>query len=274
MIAPGLAQTEADDASEPTIRDLALEPLGSGGVGKIAPEPRDVDAFVTANLEWLLLHALASVLTESFGYDGPNADAADAFASSRLSARHEDEVAAARLATVAEAFSLASEGEAPAYFAANELDRDRAFRVLCVANGADNAIAREALRFANAPPDRFEACRIDRDLATEEWDVALSADFAFEGDPPGDVAIAYGEPAEGEAEMRAFVEQTGLLEGLAEETATTYTLFEPLRFEARSCDGDDGLRAEGGTLTLCYGLVRDLFDLAAPSDPVEATPDE
>ena len=260
------AQDTLEDASEtaqPTIEDLALEPLGSGGVGQIEAEPRDADAFVAANLEWLLLHALATTLTETLGYDAPNADGADAFASSRLSARHDEATAAVRLVAVAEAMALAAEGDAPAYFEANDLDRARAFRVLCVANGADNAQARAALRFADAPKDEFDACRVDRDLATEEWDVALSADYAFPGDPPADVTASYGEAGPND-EDAAFIRETSLLEMLAEETAETYALFEPVTIEARSCDGGEGLIAEAGSLVLCYGVVRDLRALVEP----------
>ena len=267
---PAFAQASArestDGSAQQTMENLALQPLGSGGVGQIAPEPRDVDAFVAANLEWLVTHALATLLTETFGYDAPDADAADSFASSRVSARHDDEEAARRLAFVAEAFSLASVGDAPSYFVTNDLDRARAFRVLCVANGADNAIARDAMGFADAPPDGFDGCAVDRDLATEEWDVALSADFAFPDDPPGDVAVRYAEPDEGDANARAAIERSGVLEALADEVATTYSLFDPLTLEARSCDGGAGeLVVERATLTVCYGLVDALRALARPS---------
>ena len=242
--------------------EQALEPLGSGGVGRAEAEPRDPQAFVEANLEWLLLHALASLLSETFGYAMPDADAADAFASSRMSARHEDGEAAKRLALVAEAFVLAGEGDEPAYFATNELDAARAFRVLCVANGADNAVALSVLPSVEAPNEGFDACRVDRDLATEQWDVTLSADFAFPGDPPGDVTVSYGD-AEGEdAPAREVVETSGLLQTLAEEVATTYALFDPLVLEARSCDADSGITVGEGKLSLCYSLVRELQALA------------
>ena len=254
------AQGETED-TQPTMEEQALEPLGSGGVGQPEPDPRDVDAFVAANLEWLLTHASAFLLTDAFGYDNPDADAADAFASSRVSARHGDGEAAERLVLVAEALSLADGDTAPNYFAEHDLDRDRAFRVLCVANGADNAVARRALSLVDAPPEGYDACRVDRDLATEEWDVLLSADFAYPDDPPTDVPVTYEEASAEDEAARAFVTASGLLEALAEELGKTYTLFDPIRMEARSCANGEGIAVADGTLSLCYGLVRDLRTL-------------
>ena len=233
-------------------------------------------AFLDANVEWILDHELAHALILAFELPvlGQEEDAADAFASASVSARHPEREAATRLALVAEAWFLEAErSEAEGtidYFGEHDLDRQRAFRVLCVANGADPAIADAALGHADVPDGGFDGCEIDRDLATESWDVLIGPNTLYDDEPPADVSVAYG-PAEGLDDERAALEATGALEALAEEAASTYALFDPLTIEGRACGETEAFHdAEEGAIVICYELVADLLALRADARTADA----
>lgn len=225
--------------------------------------------FLAANVEWILDHELAHALIAEFELPvlGQEEDAADAFASASVSARHSETEAARRLALVAEAWFLEAERAesegAVDYFGAHDLDRQRAFRVLCVANGADPAVADAALRHADVPDGGFDGCEVDRDLATESWDVLIGPHTLFDDEPPADVSVSYG-PAGDLEEAREALEATGTLEALADEVAETYALFEPLAIQGRGCGAPDAFHdADMGEIVICYELVTDLLELRA-----------
>ena len=252
--AAGAAALFAALAASPTVaQDDGAAPAGD-------------DPIVAATAEWLLDHALAHVLIGRFelDVDGPVVDAADAFASASVSARHPEREAAERLALAAEAMARVGGGDAPpASFVAHDLGPSRAFRVLCVANGADPAVASAALTYASVPDGGFDACLVDRDLATEAWDVLIGPNSAFPDDPPAEVTVSYG-PAEDLGEARAALEASGALEALAGEAARLYAFFEPVAVEARSC-GDEA-PAVGETVVICYESVAAVLALAAADE--------
>ena len=246
--------------------------LASAAEHVAADAAADDARFLAANIEWVLDHELAHTLIDAFdlAVPGDEEDAADAFASAAVSARHGEREAAERLALVAEAWFLASDpaetADEPGYFDAHDLDRARAFRVLCVARGGDAAVADAALAYADVPDGGFDGCEVDRDLATETWDVLLGPHALFEDEPPADITVSYG-PADGLEPERDALRATGALEALAEEASTLYALFDPLVLEGRVCGGtrapeaDEGAdgSADGGTIVVCYELVADLL---------------
>ena len=229
----------------------------------------DEARFLAANVEWVLDHEMAHALIHEFDLPvlGQEEDAADSFASASVSARHPEREAAERLALVAELWFLEAEavGE-PDYFTEHDLDIQRGFRVLCVANGADSAVADAALAFVDVPDGGFDGCEVDRDLATESWDVLIGPNTLYEDEPPADVTVEYG-PAEGLEAERAALEATGAMEALAAEAAETYALFDPLLIAGRACGEPDAFHdADEGEIVLCYELVADMLALRAAAD--------
>lgn len=236
-----------------------------------APAPaQEADPFVSANVEWALDHAMAHALIHAFDLSVPvEEDATDAFASASVSARHEESEAAARLVEVAalwsrEAERATADGETD-YFRENDLDTERGFRVLCVANGADPGIADAALGHVDVPDGGFDACKVDRDLATEEWDVLIGPNTLYDDEPPADVGVRY-EPA-GLPAAREALEATGAMEALATEAARTYALFDPLAIVGRGCGEPDVYFApDKGEIVMCYEFVAHLMTLGAEAD--------
>ena len=225
--------------------------------------------FLEANIEWVLDHELAHALIHAFDLTvpGQEEDAADAFASASVSARHPEREAAGRLALVAELWFLQAgrtdADGAPDYFSEHDLDTRRGFRVLCVANGADPAVADEALGFVDVPDGGFDGCEVDRDLATESWDVLIGPNTLYDDEPPADVSVEY-RPAGGLDAERAALEATGALETLAEEAASAYALFDPLAIVADACgEADAGFDPDKGEIVVCYEFVADMLALHA-----------
>lgn len=227
----------------------------------------DHDAlFLAANVEWVLDHEMAHALIHEFDLPvlGQEEDAADSFASASVSARHEEAEAAARLAYVAELWFIeaerAEEDGGPDYFGEHDLDVRRGFRVLCVANGADPGIADAALDYVDVPDGGFDACTVDRDLATESWDVLIGPNTLFDDEPPAEVSVRY-EPTDLDL-AREALQATGAMEALADEAAETYALFDPLVIVARECGESDAFfDPEGGEIVMCYEFVADLVSL-------------
>lgn len=233
------------------------------------------ERFVAANIEWVLDHEMAHALIDAFDLPvlGQEEDAADAFASASVSARHDEPEAAARLALVAEAWFLeaerAEEDGGPDYFAEHDLDVQRGFRVLCVANGADPGIAAEALAYVDVPDGGFDGCEVDRDLATESWDVLIGPNTLYDDEPPADVTVDYGPPG-ALADMRTALEATGAMEALVGEAAETYALFDPLVIAGRECGEPDAFYdPDAGEIVVCYEFVADLLELHAVDDGID-----
>ena len=260
-------------------QEVAREPA------QAVTDDADDALFLAANVEWVLDHEMAHALIDAFDLPvlGQEEDAADSFASASVSARHPEPEAARRLALVAELWFLEAErtdeaertgaGDGPDYFAEHDLDIQRGFRVLCVANGADPAVAEAALDFVDVPDGGFDGCEVDRDLATESWDVLIGPNTLYDDEPPADVSVEYG-PAGGLEVERAALEATGAMEALAEEAAGTYALFDPLVIAGRACGEPDAFfDPEAGEIVVCYEFVGDIVALRAASLAAEVSGD-
>ena len=228
--------------------------------------------FLAANVEWVLDHEMAHALIHEFDLPvlGQEEDAADSFASASVSTRHPEREAAERLALVAELWFLEADDAdgPPDYFSQHDLDVQRGFRVLCVANGADPAVADAALRFVDVPDGGFDGCEVDRDLATESWDVLIGPNTLYDDEAPADVSVQYG-PAEGLEAEREALRATGAMEALADEAAGTYALFDPLAIVAKACGEPDAFfDPDGGEIVLCYEFVAHISALRAESEAV------
>ena len=246
---------------------LAVAVLPASAVA--APRSELPSRFVSANIEWLAAHRLGQALIERLELDVEDRrDAAEEFASATILARHADgQEAAARLAAVAEGWFLMSVAppdtlKGPGLDRAYGFDGARAFRVLCMARGADAEIAGDAALWAEMPPAGFDACPIDRDLVTERWDVLLSDVALFDGEPPSDVTVRYAETDL--VAPREALEASGQLERTADDAASVYALIDPLVIEARACDG--GVEPGNDAAILCYEWVADLLAIDASEE--------
>ena len=240
--------------------------LGGGVAHAQDAEPAwrgtDAETSVAAAMEWLMLRALSDALVDRLDVapEGDGTLAGIGFASTRLAARYDDAEAGDRLARVAQVLvAVRGEGGAPA----TEGD---AFAVACIANGADPAAGRAFAERNGFEPALYDGCGpADLDTQTEAWDVALSGALLFEGEPPAEVPVE----VEGEGASADWLTGTGLVEGFADEAASTSAFIDPLPVTVRSCSAPGVRYAPGEGVSVCTETV-DLLAGAALAAEAEA----
>ena len=72
---------------------------------------------------------------------------------------------------------------------AHDLDRQRAFQIVCLMVGSDQQQFKELANRVRLPQDRRQSCRYDYEGAKNSWNVALDAHRRCAGECPGSAAV-------------------------------------------------------------------------------------
>jgi hypothetical protein len=242
---------------------LALAPARAG-----APDGDEAGEFVSNVLIHIMHHEAGHALVHQFGLPvlGQEEDAVDGYATIAVLETYEEPLPIlvdAAAAWFAMHDQTVESGDEPYYFGEHDLDIQRAYRIICHAYGYDPDTFAEAAKEVELPDDRLESCQWDSAQVLEGWAALLDgAQREEDAEAPGLITVSYGD-AKGHEEEKAWVEEQGFLEDIAEWLDVTYAWPEPLSVEAQACgEANAYYMPDGPKLILCYEMVAYLADLS------------
>src|SRR5258708_2368452 len=145
---------------------------------------------------------------------------------------------------------------------AHDLDRQRAFQIVCLMVGSDQKQFKELADRVRLPRDRQEGCHDDYEGAKNSWNLVLNPHRSFADQRNSRVAAVH---AEGNGKLDALARSfrsIGFMQGLAEYVSSRYVLPRPITLAMKSC-GDTNAWWDPPTLTatLCYEMAEDFVEL-------------
>ena len=237
-------------------------------VEKVPAKQRDLAEFVVGNMLFVGFHELGHALVGQLRLPvlGHAEAAADSFATMTL-LEEGTEFSVNVLLQAVRGWLLMDRrarklGDEPDFHDAHDLDRQRAFRIVCLMVGSDQKQLRELADRVRLPQDRRQSCRDDYENAKNSWNLVLEAHRRSAGQPNSAVAAVYAESGgELDAFARSF-RSIGFMGTLAEYVSSRYVLPRPITLVMKSC-GDANAWWDPPTLTetLCYEMAKDFVEL-------------
>jgi hypothetical protein len=237
-------------------------------VEKALDEQRDLTEFVVGNMLFVGFHELGHALVGELRLPvlGRAEAAADSFATMAL-LEEGTEFSVNVLLQAVRGWLLMDRrgrklGDELEFDDAHDLDRQRAFQIVCLMVGSDQKQFKELADQVRLPQDRQQSCHYDYESAKNSWNELLNAHRRSANQPNSPVAAVH---AEGNGKLDAFARSfrsIGFVEALAEYVSSRYVLPNPITLAMKSC-GDANAWWEAPTLTetLCYELVADFVEL-------------
>jgi hypothetical protein len=224
--------------------------------------------FVAGNMVFVLLHELAHAMVSDLQIPmlGPEEDAADYLATIELL-----DMASAFshrvLVDAAEGWFLSHRRDRyekePLYFHSEHgLDKQRAYRILCIMVGSDPVQFIDLAEDAKLPEARQQTCRDDYAAAASGWNEVLKAHLRSVDQPKVEINVIYGD---GKGKYDVFAQglrSLRLLDFVAERVADRLAWPLPLTMETQSCGIINAAwLASARKVTLCYELTDDFAHL-------------
>ena len=182
-------------------------------------------------------------------YDDPQPILLDAAAS--WFAMHDERVAA---------------GEEPTYFDLHDLDIQRGYRIICVANGYDPETFAAAAKEVELPEDRLETCVFDADQAVNSWDKLLGDAYREEQTAGGKVKLEIAEVPEF-AEVKKRLDETGIAPEITKWMDETYNWPRPITVTFDTCGEENAFYMPNDVkVIMCYEFITHLRGLADTMD--------
>ena len=275
---PAMAQMAAPEATpESTARSAQFQAKVAEVVRSLDKEPRlkdltpqqrkDLIEFVTGNMLFALLHELGHAHIQEMGLYvlGREEDAADSYAITTL-IKVATDTSANVLTQATKGWFLddlrnQKEGYAMAFYDEHGLDRQRAYNIVCLMVGSDPDKFADLANQVKMPEERQESCAGDYSNASWSWETALKPHLRAADQPKQKVTVTYGP--EGEYAIIAQALKTiGMVEMLADYTATRFAWRRPIGFDVQSC-GQPDLRWDLSIqkIIVCYEIAQDFANL-------------
>jgi Putative metallopeptidase len=247
--------------------------------GRLADQPRmrglsaqrrqERVEFVVGNLIYVLAHELGHAIISELDLPvlGREEDTADVYAILKALTVVGTEFSQRILVRASKAWFMSArrdrrDGEAPTYYQRHGLDEQRAFHIICLMVGSDQARFKDLADEHKLPEDRRRSCGWDYDTAARSWEKVMKPHLRASDQPKAKIDIVYGD-ATGPLEIVArSLREIRFLEHMAEYAAERYLWPAPIVMEMRTC-GDPGARWTIPTRTLhvCYEMVDEFVEL-------------
>ena len=261
--------------------------LAHAPTGRLDEQQQErVVEFVAGNALFTLGHELGHAVVSEFNLPvlGREEDAVDAFATLALLHVGTDFTHGV-LVDSAHGLMLIGErdarmGVAPAFYGEHGLDRQRAYKIVCLMVGSDPATFGDLARRANLPEERQETCKDDFEQAKISWlrllepHLRASSQPSFWerlimprarrfGTPRSSVAINYGDAPGDLAPYRDMLKTIGLLEEVRDFAAQNFVFPQRITIEAKTCGEPNAFwYPEERRIALCYEFLAFHADLA------------
>jgi hypothetical protein len=242
--------------------------VSAARVEKALAEQRDLTEFVVGNMLFVGFHELGHALVGQLRLPvlGREEAAADSFATMTL-LEEGTEFSVNVLLQAVRGWLLMDRrgrklGDELEFDDAHDLDRQRAFQIVCLMVGSDQQQFKELADRVRLPQDRRQSCRYDYESAKSSWNLVLDAHRRSADQPNSPVAALH---AEGNGKLDAFARSfrsIGFMAALAAYMSSRYVLPRPITLAMKSC-GDANARWDPPTLTvtLCYEMAEDFVEL-------------
>jgi len=230
----------------------------------------DAASFALGNVSFVVFHEVGHALISEYELPvlGREEDAVDNFASVILAPDQDDPPEDAAILTDAIAGWFASAErtglEEIAWWDVHGPDRQRAYQIGCLLYGSKAGAYDELAETIELPAERRDGCAAEYMATERSWTSLLAPHLLADGlAPPARVTVDYGPPGAYGTERR-LLQESELLEGVAEGVTTTFSLKRPLTIRARACGEPNAYwDPEAAEITVCYELVRDYLELHA-----------
>jgi len=211
--------------------DLRLERLQTEDL-------EDLFAFVTGNVLFALYHEGGHMLVSELGLPVPDQeeDAVDNLATvTMLSVKDAD--MDLWLSNAMIGWFLIADGKVGdiPFYTEHNLDLQRAYRMLCLMAGTDEGSFGQLATDLGLPAERRAHCAAVSQQAWQSWQTAIGSRLRNSDKPAGKISIYYRMVPQDLASMEIFLKESGLLELIAEDFDTLYTLPDKVTFTARPC---------------------------------------
>ena len=249
-------------------------------------EQQRVVEFVIGNALFILGHELGHAVVSEFNLPvlGREEDAVDGFAT--LAFLHvgtdftHDVLVAAAQGMMLMAEHDAEMGRKPAFYAQHGLDRQRAYKIVCLMIGSDPGTFGDLARRANLPQERQETCEDDFHQAKTSWMRLLGPHLRVSSRPSfgerlvmprgrhfdraeSSVVVNYGNASGDLLPYRDMLMTIGVLEEVADFAANNFVFPQRLTIETKSCGEANAFwYPEQRRIALCYEFLAFHADLA------------
>jgi len=246
--------------------------------GLTHPQRKELVEFVAGNMLFAMLHEMGHAHIQEMGLVvlGQEEDAADSYAITSL-LKAGGKVSTNVLKAATRGWFLDSQrnqkdGTAVAYYDAHSIDKQRAYRIVCMMVGSDPDTFADLADQVKLPPERQASCAGDYSNASWSWNMALKPHVRDADHPKQKITVAYG-PNGDFPDLAQAVRATQMLELVADHAATRFAWRRPITFDVRSCGSPD-LHWDLGTqkVLVCYEMAADFGQLYRGYGLTPATP--
>lgn len=248
---------------------LALAPALGQAQDFTKQERAEQRRFASNNSLFVLYHEVGHLLFHQLDLPilGREEDAADNVASWILLNKQSEEADQA-LKDAARGWLLSgvaydSGGDESDYAAGHSLDKQRAYQIVCLMIGMDQAAFRPVANEYRIDRDRQESCRWDYDTVDRSLDKLL-ANRTTKKSQGTDVVVTYHHVSGRLKAAADAFRSSGVFDEVADEVRQHFNLRETVQFNARRC-GEANAYYDSDTVEVifCYELMQDYMDLFA-----------
>ena len=238
----------------------------------------EIRRFAYNNSLFVLYHEVAHLLFHQLDLPilGREEDAADNMATWTLLNKRTKEADRA-LADAAQGWILSgvaydSGGDESDYAAGHSLDKQRAYSIVCLMVGMDDAAFKPIANEYRMDSDRQDSCYWDYDTVNRSLKGLLGSRSNKSGQGT-DVTVTYHD-AGGRLKAAADAfKSSGVFDQVADELRQNYSLREPVQFNAKRCgEANAFYDPETVEVIFCYELMQDYMDLYSSNMPAEVAP--
>lgn len=217
--------------------------------------------FVAGNVLFAFAHEMGHVLITEMGLPvlGQEEDAADAHATLVL-LQIGDAFSHHALVDAVKGWFISDQrgrdrGDKSGAYDAHGLDRERAYKIVCLMVGSDPEEFADIARQTHLPQERQETCAADHSNASWSWEKVLNPHRRSAIRPKTKIEVVYGD-ATGDLSLFAqLFRSTRLLETLTDVAADGYVWRRPFTVEMQSCGKTSATwDVRIARLTLCYEM--------------------
>ncbi|MTH95518.1 hypothetical protein E1297_05945 [Roseibium sp. RKSG952] len=142
------------------------------------------------------------------------------------------------------------------FYGEHDLDLQRGYQMLCLMVGADPDAFEDLANDLDLPEDRRETCAFDYEQSADSWDLVTDPFLRPEGHRGDRITVAYAQPEPGQASMALFLQESELMEMVAEDLDGLYALPDKITFQAMACGEENAYwDPQAREMTLCYELM-------------------
>lgn len=229
----------------------------------LSPEAlEELLVFVAGNVLFTLYHESGHMLISELGLPvlAQEEDAVDNLATVSMLADDTEDTDLLLTNAMVGWFLIAEENhESLRFHDEHGLDQQRGYRMLCLMVGADEEAFRDLAVDLDMPQERIETCAYEYEQVADTWVIATEP-YLRDGDTPAGKIKAVHHPApEGLETLSLFLEETGLLEEVADKIDTLFALPQEVTFRAAAC-GEENAFWDPDTreIVLCHELLAGL----------------